>query len=247
MRTSNEDVVSGLEQGEFHLEYMPIVSLTSGDCVAAEALIRWKKDGRAVSPAVFIPEIEGTPAIGLLTYWLVEQVAVELGAWLRAHRDFHISINVPPELFGRGGLQYAAHHAGVKDLYPQFVLEMTERGSPDHISLEGLRSARRLGLGIAIDDVEADGLSLVLLARTKLDYIKLDKSVVDQIASEGLIEQTKEEIRRVAASGHPIVVAEGIEHELQAKKLMELGVQWGQGWFFSKSLPVAAFLAFLQR
>ncbi|EGI78576.1 EAL domain-containing protein [Hylemonella gracilis] len=247
MTTSNDDVIWGIERGEFHVEYMPIVSLASGECVAAEALVRWKKDGKTVSPAVFIPEIEGTPAIGVLTYWLVEQVALELGAWLRAHRDFHLSLNVPPELFGRGGLQYAAHHAGVKDLYPQFVLELTERGAPDQVSLEGLRSARRLGLGIAIDDVESGNLNLLLLARTKLDYIKIDKSVVDQILSDGMIEETKEEIRRVAASGRPVIVAEGIEHEVQARTLRELGVRLGQGWFFSKSLPVDEFLAFLTR
>ena len=45
---------------------------------------------------------------GVLTYWVIDTVAVELGKWLGGHEAVHISINVPPEILGRGGLQYAA-------------------------------------------------------------------------------------------------------------------------------------------
>ena len=60
----------------------------------------------------FIPLIEGTYLSGMLTYWVFETVASELGDWLRVHQHASIGVNVPPEILGRGGLQYLATEAG---------------------------------------------------------------------------------------------------------------------------------------
>src|SRR5215212_380086 len=104
----NVDTIhAGLAQGEFFLEYLPTISLADGRCVGAEALVRWRRPSGVVPPGDFIPLIEGTLVSGLLTYWVFETVGKELGDWLRGHTEAHISINVPPELLGRGGLEYA--------------------------------------------------------------------------------------------------------------------------------------------
>lgn len=245
MAIAIEDVLAALENHEFSVEYMPIVSLGSKACVAAEALIRWRRDGVDLSPGVFIPEFEESAVIGLVTYWLIERVVSELGPWLRSHRDFHVSLNVPPELFGRGGLHHTALRADSTDLYPQMVLEVTERGALDRISLEGIRLAHRLGLAIAIDDVASEDLNLLLLARTKVDYVKIDKGLVDLVESGRFPDQRRTEVQQLAALGHPLLVAEGVETVAQARFLKELGVQLGQGWLFSRSLPLDRFLAFV--
>src|SRR3954469_15828787 len=96
---------SGLARGEFFLEYLPTVSLADGRCTGAEALARWRRPTGVVRPDDFIPLIEGTPLSGVLTYWVFETVAQELGDWLRAHKEASIGINVPPEILGRGGLE----------------------------------------------------------------------------------------------------------------------------------------------
>src|SRR3954471_498829 len=123
-------IQAGLASGEFFLEYMPTVSLAEGRCVGAEALARWRRPSGLVAPGEVIPLIEGTPVSGLLTYWVFETVAKELGEWLRAHAEAHIGINVPPEILGRGGLEYAATKTGLAELKPQILLEVTERGLP---------------------------------------------------------------------------------------------------------------------
>lgn len=247
MEFSIDDAIHGLETNEFYLEYMPIVYLSDGRFAAVEALVRWKKGDTTVSPLEFIPEFEQGPLIGLLTYWVIERIAADLGPWLRDHPEFHVAINVPPELFGRGGLHYAAKVSGLDSLYPQIVLEMTERGVPDETTIEGLRFARRLGLGIAVDDIDATNLTLLLLARANVDYLKLDKSLVDRIGQSGFPPGLLKELEPVLALGRPLVVAEGIETGEQLEFLRAQGVQLGQGWLISQPLSVAAFFSFYQR
>ena len=86
-----------------------------------------------VQPDEFIPLIEGTPLSGMLTYWVLETVAKELGDWLRAHKEAHIGVNVPPEILGRGGLEYVATKTGLSEIRNQIILEVTERGIPDNL------------------------------------------------------------------------------------------------------------------
>jgi Predicted signal transduction protein containing sensor and EAL domains len=107
------DAISdGLARGEFFLEYLPTVSLADGRCMGAEALARWRRSSGVVQPEEFIHTIEGTHLSGALTYWVLETVAKELGDWLRINNDVHIGVNVPPEILGRGGLEYAAGKPG---------------------------------------------------------------------------------------------------------------------------------------
>src|SRR6266536_263836 len=103
----------GLTNGEFFLEYLPTWLLENNRCVGAEALIRWRRPSGIVQPGQFIPLIENTPLSGLITYWVIDRVAEELGAWLRSNEGVHISINVPPEILGRGGLEYAVRKSGL--------------------------------------------------------------------------------------------------------------------------------------
>src|SRR6187401_1331632 len=118
----------GLSRDEFFLEYLPTISLTDGRCVGAEALIRWRRPEGIVSPGDFIPIAENTPLSGLLTYWVLDTVAAELGDWLRANPDVRLAINVPPEILGRGGLGYVANKSGLAQQATQIILEVTERG-----------------------------------------------------------------------------------------------------------------------
>lgn len=80
-----EAVREALARGELFLEYLPLIAVPEGRCVGAEALVRWRRSDRVVMPNEFIPLIEETPLSGLLTYWVIETVAVELGGWLRAN------------------------------------------------------------------------------------------------------------------------------------------------------------------
>ena len=100
---SADAIRDGLVHGEFFLEYLPTVALADGRCVGAEALARWRRSSGVVQPDEFIPLIERTHVLAMLAYWALETVSKELGDWLQLHKEFHISVNVAPEILGEAG------------------------------------------------------------------------------------------------------------------------------------------------
>ena len=75
------------ERREFFLKYQPIVSLQDGKCLGGEALIRWKRpDGSTVDAGSFMPAVHRTPLSGIITYWVIDTVAVELNDWLESEQ-----------------------------------------------------------------------------------------------------------------------------------------------------------------
>ncbi len=156
----------GLSREEFFLEYLPTISLADGRCVGAEALIRWRRPTGVVPPGEFIPVAENTPLSGMLTYWVLDTVAAELGDWLRVNPDAHVSVNVPPEVLGRGGMAYVATKSGLIAHAHQIILEVTERGLPDLIGVESINNSSGLGAMVALDDVTFAGAANLAVLRT---------------------------------------------------------------------------------
>ena len=238
---------AGLSQGEFFLEYLPTVSLADGGCVGAEALARWRRPSGVVPPGEFIHLIEETPLSGLLTYWVFETVASELGEWLRAHEDAHVGINVPPEILGRGGLEYAARKTGLEEFRRQIILEVTERGLPDRLGLAALEAASRAGVRIALDDVTLSGANLAVLSRCPLDVIKLDRSLVAQITPECPCPGWLGGLSALLQSTRVEVIAEGVETAAQAAALRASGVSMAQGYYFSPPVRAEGVKAYYSR
>jgi sensor c-di-GMP phosphodiesterase-like protein len=236
-----------LTQGEFFLEYLPTVTLAEGRCVGAEALSRWRRPSGVVPPDKFIPLIEGTPVSGLLTYWVIETVAKELGEWLRAHEEAHLGINVPPEILGRGGLEYTATKTGLAVLRRQIILEVTERGLPDRLGLAALEAASRSGARIALDDVMLSGANLAILSRCPLDIIKIDRSLVSQITPECPCPAWLGGLSALLQSTRVEVIAEGVEKEAQVAALRASGVPMAQGYYFSPPIPAEELKAYYSR
>jgi len=228
----------GLARGEFFLEYLPTVSLADGRCVGAEALSRWRRPSGLVQPDEFIHRIEGTPLSGLLTYWVLETVANELGDWLRTHRDVDVGVNVPPEILGRGALAYVATKTGLFEIRDQIILEITERGIPDNQGLATLEAASRSGVRIALDDVTLSGTHLAILSRCTLDLIKTDRPLVAQITPEDPSPAWLSGLSALLKSIQVAVIAEGVETAAQAEALQAAGIPMAQGYYFSP--PVSA-------
>jgi sensor c-di-GMP phosphodiesterase-like protein len=193
----------------------------------------------------FIPLAENTPLSGLMTYWVVDTVAAELGEWLRANRDAHISINVPPEILGRGGLEYVATKSGLMQLASQLIVEVTERGIPDPMGIEVLNTLRQWRITVALDDVTlAGGANLAVLARCQFDIIKLDRSLIAEIGPESSELDWLQGMTALLRSSRLQVIAEGVETEQQANALRASGIQYAQGYLFSRPLSADAFIAY---
>lgn len=244
-----ETIRAGLDNGEFFLEYLPIVSIEPERCVGAEALLRWQRPGGVVFPDDFVPLVENTPLSGLLTYWVIDRVAIEMGDWLRKQDDVELHINVPPEILGRGGLEYAAQKSGLSDVRHKLVMEITERGVPDQLGLRALDLAARQGVRIALDDVRIDPASVMVLSRSNVQIIKIDKSVLlDTGVSVGVARPRWAEALSVLLKTTDLeVIAEGVETAEQVSMLRAAGVQRAQGHYFSPPLRVDAFLDYYRK
>jgi sensor c-di-GMP phosphodiesterase-like protein len=238
------DIEDALLAGDMFLEYLPIVDLAEDRCVGAEALVRWRRGARVIPPTEFIPCVEGTPLSGLLTYWLVDQLAAELGDWVRRTEGPFLSFNVPPELLGRGGLRYVAMKAGLGDILHRFVVEVTERGVPDELAIRSLAERNRFGTRLCLDDVGASDENLVLFLRADVDMIKFDQAFTARIGAPDWTPDELSTLSALAQTGVMQLVAEGIETERQRDLLRDAGVQMGQGWFFSRSLSARDFVEY---
>ncbi|HVY08232.1 MAG TPA: EAL domain-containing protein [Burkholderiales bacterium] len=240
-----ESMRAGLAQGEFFLEYLPTVSLIDNRCIGAEALIRWKRPTGIVPPGEFIPLADNTPLSGLITYWVIDTVAAEMGDWLRAHPDAHISINVPVEILGRGGIAYVAGKAGLVELAPQMILEISERAVPDLLAVKALNDGGGLGVRIALDDfTHTASANLAVLARCNLHIVKFDRSLVSQITPQQNSPAWLDGIAGLIKSSGLQAVAEGVETEQQLAVLRNANIQAAQGFYFSRPIPAADFLVY---
>jgi sensor c-di-GMP phosphodiesterase-like protein len=239
-----EDVRAGLERGEIFVTYLPTVTLENARCIGAEALVRWKRGPEILPGGDFIPVIENTPMSGAITYWVIDTVATELGEWLGEHSDAHISINVPPEILGRGGLEYAATRSGLRARVGQIILEITERGVPDRLGLEALNSMAMHGVKLALDDTMLTGANLALLARCNFKILKLDRQLVGNLKPDAPAPAWLEGLSSLLRTSRLQVVAEGVESDYQAETLLAAGVQMAQGYLFSMPLTATELMRF---
>lgn len=237
---TSDDVRSGLERGELFIEYLPIVTLRDERCVGAEALVRWHRGDAIMMPLEFIPAIENTPVSGKLTYWVIDTVAAELGGWLAEHGEAQISINVPPEILGRGGIEYAAVRSGLRARADQIVLEVTERGVPDRLGLDALNEIARKGVRIALDDITLSGVNLALIARCSFSIVKIDRGLIAQLEYDKPLPNWLVGLGSLLRTTELEVIAEGIETRFQANVLMAAGVEMGQGYLYSTPLSARA-------
>ncbi|ADO49582.1 EAL domain-containing protein [[Enterobacter] lignolyticus] len=222
--------------------YQPIVSLSTGKIVGAEALARWRQsDGTFLSPDMFVPLAEESGLITRLTQLIIEKAFDDLGPWLNCHPEQHISINLYPDDLTSPVLPaLIASRLQQWNLSPsQIALELTERSMVDpKSSAQALDAYRKAGHAIYIDDFGTGYSSLSYLQDLDVDLIKIDKSFVDALEFKHLTSH----IIGMAKALDLAIVAEGVETDYQREWLNRHGVQYGQGWFYSKALPKGDFI-----
>jgi diguanylate cyclase (GGDEF)-like protein len=217
--------------------YQPIVNLDGGGAYAgAEALVRWCPPGEEPVPAKsFIGTAHRTGLLSDMDKWVLDR-ACETGkrlSRLANGRRIPVHVNVHPSHLRSTGLIHRFEQALEQhDLAPeQLVLEITEYAVVDDSSSvrNTLKSLKKLGVQLALDDFGVGFSSLSYLTRLPIDILKVDQSFV-----AGLGDSTQESllIETIMKMGDLLnlrVIAEGIETEYQMKSLRNLGCYYGQG------------------
>ena len=240
-----------LDAGEFTVHYQPIVALRTGRIVGVEALARWAHPTRGmIPPAEFIPAAESTGLIVPLGRWVLREVCRQAARWLAE--------------FGPDALQKFGPNVSARQLHdPDFVADvraaLAGSGLPaDRLVLELTESAvlrgqqvsralyqlHDLGVRLALDDFGTGESSLSLLRSFPAAIIKLDKSFVDGIELEppglprtGAGQAVARAVVQLALALGLETVAEGIENQEQADRLVELGYSYGQGYHLARPMP----------
>lgn len=247
------DLRHALERNELAVHYQPIVDLSTGGIVKAEALLRWTHPSRgAISPATFIPLAEESGLILELGDWVFSEAIATINRLRRnLGRLIQISVNKSPAQFLDDSIQKT---------WPQKILDLGLPGNSVTVEItEGmlikdhpkvnkrLLEFRNMGIEVSIDDFGTGFSSLSYLKQFDIDYLKIDRSFVSNL-NDGSTDMALAEAIIVMAHKLGIkTIAEGIETEAQQNRLIQFGCDYGQGYLYSPPITAEAFEKMLQQ
>jgi len=233
------DLQRVVERDELVLHYQPIFDLKTDEVVGVEALVRWCHPQRGlIGPNGFIALAEETQLMPEIGRWILNAACQQAAGWQRA-RPLKLSVNLSAcQLQAADLASDVAAALEASGLAPSaLVLEITEtvlmRDVED--TIDCLKDLKKLGVLLAVDDFGTGYSSLDYLRRFPIDMLKIDKAFVDDLVTgDSTLAQA---IIDLGESFGLQVVAEGIEHEAQRRRLIELGCRLGQGFCFARPMP----------
>ena len=248
------DLRFALAENQFQLYYQPIVDLTTGAISKAEALIRWQHPKKGlISPAEFISVAEGTGLIAAVGDWVMWQVITQITEWKTSLQlDLQISVNKSPLQFvnnsdSRSQCKWLEYMQQIGLPGESLVLEITEGlllDASDAISAY-LLAFRSANIAISIDDFGTGYSSLAYLKKFHINYLKIDRSFICNLAPNSDDLALCEAIIVMAHKLGIKVIAEGVETAEQRDMLIAAGCDYSQGYLFSRPVPVAEFESLL--
>jgi diguanylate cyclase (GGDEF)-like protein len=244
---------AAMERGEFEVHFQPEHDLVTGTIVGAEALLRWRADGRLQPAADFIDVVEQTGLIVDVGRWVLEASCEQAVEWLRVMpmERFVVRVNLSARQLDRPDLIEEVRHALERSgLAPErLCLEITETALMRNPEVASVTLARldALGVELAIDDFGTGYSSLAYLKRFPVDVLKIDRAFVTGLPADAEDTAIVRSVIALATALGMSVTAEGIEAVEQADALTALGCHRVQGYLFSRPMPAAEVTELLRR
>ncbi|MGV8925591.1 MAG: EAL domain-containing protein [Ewingella sp.] len=232
---------------EFVPYIQPVVDGTTHQMTGGEILMRWQHPQMGlISPYQFIPLAEETGLIIDMTRQLMAQTR-DIYAPLAAQLpdDFHFAFNICANHFKDLSLvedcKAFIHAFKIKPI--KLVLELTERELivPSPITDNLFKALRRLGVLVALDDFGTGHSSLTYLQKFHIDFLKIDQSFIARIGTDSLSGHIVDNVIDLAKRLEMVIVAEGIETQTQIDYLAPYQLDYLQGYFFGKPMPLEEF------
>jgi diguanylate cyclase len=243
---------TALEKEQFRLYLQPKIDLESGRVRGAEALLRWfPEDGQPpVRPDIFIPVAEDTGMIIEIGAWVIQEACRQCRQMQSlGYKDFVIAVNISAMQFKRGTLEAIVMDAvAASGISPESLeLELTETLLlEDEYDIKGqISRLAALGVSFSVDDFGKGYSNLGNLGKFDVSTLKIDQSFVFAMFDSAQDLALVEAIVRMAKALGLRIVAEGVETQRAASMLSLFGVDSGQGYYWSKPLPMNDFIAYL--
>lgn len=246
------DILIGLRENQFEMHFQAAVMAKTRRIIAVESLLRWHHPSRGlIYPGDFIPYAEESGLIVPLCFWTIEYIfKLYLSNPFFKDENLIISINLSPKI-----LEDESFIPTLKQLlkkYPvntnRIIFELTE-----HSLLYSLEESRRvfdelhlMGFRISLDDYGNRYSSLLRFRSLNFDYLKIDRNFVTDVSQDPQLQNFIESILVFTRFNRIFTIAEGVENELCARVLEELGIDALQGYYFAKPLPLDEFISFYE-
>ena len=251
--TLENELRAAVQEGQFLLEYQPIVSLAEDRPCGLEALVRWSHPTRGiVSPGEFIPLAEEIGLIEPLGNWVLEEACRQIAAWNSRNNRPPVSVNVnlspkqlcAPDFAARVGQILARTGANASSL----KLEITENAVMENstAAIRTLNHLREMGIELYLDDFGTGHSALSSLHHFPISGLKIDRNFVKDIVRRRDFAAVVGAVLSLTRSLNMALVAEGVETAEQAELLRSMGCQWAQGFYFARPMPPREAEKFLQ-
>ena len=243
----DNEISEALKTKSLFLLFQPIVSLETGKIHGAEGLLRFRqKDGSMLPAAEFMDALIRTTSLSLIDEEVVSNFLYSSRAQIEPllqRKDFRFSFNISPGILANVGYAekiLAQISKGVAKPN-SFTLEILEEGlMPTNGTVRGnLAILQKAGVQIAIDDFGIGYSNLVRLSRLPINELKIPRELIGGIKSgDARLKAVLETVVGIAKNLGLLIVAEGVEEQVEADHLRSLGCEYAQGYLYGKAMPL---------
>jgi diguanylate cyclase (GGDEF)-like protein len=245
--TAERRLRDAIERGEFQVRYQPVVSLWTRRVVGVEAVLRWDDPTRGtISPDDFLPALEDTGLIVGMGRWMQREAFAQSRQWAAQFPDrppMQISIAVSPREVSQSDFveQLQILLADTGAAAESVVIEIDQRALLGDLGLlrQTLRSVRKLGVRLGLDDFGAGLGSVGHLRTLEIDLLKIDPTYVSNFAESARDHAVMEHVIGLAKALGIVTVASGVERAAQLEQLGSLGCDLALGPYFAAPQPAA--------
>ena len=237
--TSISKINDLIEKGNLICHYQPVLHLKTKKVLYFESLVRLKDNGNLIYPDKFLEIIKNTYIYAKLTKKVIE---FNLNV-LEKYEYLNVSINLSPsDLINDSIVEYLL--SVKEEMVKRLKLEVIETEEIRNYSkiLENLKKLKNKGYQISLDDFGSGYSNFEYILKLDIDYVKIDANLIKTILENKKSEELVKLITDFCKNVDIKTIAEYVENEKILKKIMEIGVEYGQGYYFSKPKPIEKFL-----
>lgn len=241
-----------LQESEFVLYWQPIISLHTGRCVGAEALLRWQHPNNGLLlPGAFLDVAEDSPIMQRIGQWVMKTACRQGEIWHADGMDLDIHVNL--------AARQVENHRLCDDLRrtlndcpglppAKLCLELVERIALRDIKKTAklIADCRSMGVHFALDDFGTGPAALQYLLELDCNQIKIDHSFVIPMTRSRRHAQLVQAMIQMAHALDVIVTAEGIEDEESQQLLSDMNAEQGQGFGIARPMSASDFSVYLR-